>query len=79
MSSQNNVTLLMSGILMAQNITEEMLKDYLDHTHNEEDSGIPDDYFYAFMETKLKSARETTYNLLNDVKNKKYERVGSEC
>ena len=52
--------------LRTQNISNKMLVDYLNKSFDEEEVGIPEDYFYAFMREALKRTMKITIDMLDE-------------
>ena len=52
--------------LRTQNISNKMLVDYLNKSFDEDEVGIPEDYFYAFMREALKRTMKITIDMLNE-------------
>ena len=52
--------------LRTQNISNKMLVDYLNKSFDEDEVGIPEDYFYAFMREALKRTMKITIDMLDE-------------
>ena len=64
--NQEKAQIIFLASLRTQNITKEMLVDYLNKSFNEEEVGIPEDYFYAFMREALKRTMKITMDMLDE-------------
>lgn len=64
--NQEKAQIIFLASLRTQNITKEMLVDYLNKSFDEKGVGIPEDYFYAFMREALKRTMKITIDMLDE-------------
>lgn len=64
--NQEKAQIIFLASLRTQSITKEMLVDYLNKSFDEEEVGIPEYYFYAFMKEALKRTMKITIDMLDE-------------